>query len=82
MSLHDVTINLSGLNASVIIDGKDVTKGVRDLTLTWSPGRPGRLALDVDLYDVTTLGSTSTEVLVDDASAELLTTVGWTPPPT
>jgi hypothetical protein len=80
MTLRDVQINLSGPHASVIVDGKDVTKGVKDLTFTWAPGGPAHLRLDVELYDVTTLSSVTTELLIDEATAQLLETAGWTRP--
>ncbi len=54
-------------------------RGVRGLTLTSEVGEVPQLTLELLLHDISTIAEA--RVLIDDATAETLVALGWTPPP-
>ncbi|MDG4796216.1 hypothetical protein [Micromonospora sp. WMMD1082] len=74
-------IEVNGIGGGrVALDGKDVSGGVHGFTVTAALGEVTRLELDLSLFDVTTFDSAQTEVLIPEATRELLVGLGWIPP--
>jgi hypothetical protein len=61
-----------------VLDGTDVAPAATSLTLRAKPGRASELALTIRVDKVDVDGGL--RVVVDDATRELLTSAGWTPP--
>ncbi|MGW0626440.1 hypothetical protein [Streptomyces sp. NPDC002758] len=81
MSKHRVEIRTEGTRGQVLIDGHDIARGVTGLTFTAGIDQLcPTLHLDLQLIDVTELGSIEAEVLLGAGVAETLTKLGWTPP--
>jgi hypothetical protein len=80
VSRHQVEIRRNGPGHSVLIDGTDIAKSLTGLTLRMGAGAVPQLVLDVQLIDVTELGSVEAEVLLGNGVAETLKKLGWTPP--
>lgn len=82
MSIRDVQI--TGLapgyhNTRVTLDGTEVSRGLSGLTLQADAGDIPRLTLDLCMLDITKVGG-QMEILLSDATRELLVELGWTPP--
>ncbi|MFJ1653688.1 hypothetical protein ACIOC2_20320 [Streptomyces sp. NPDC088337] len=80
MTRHRVEVRTEGTRGQVLIDGQDIARSVTALTFTAGVDGMPRLTLDLQLIDVTELGSTETEVLLGEGVAETLKLLGWTPP--
>lgn len=80
MSRHQVEIRSKGPGHSVLIDGTDIARSLTGLTLRMGVGAVPQLVLDVQLIDVTELGSVEADVLLGEGVAETLKKLGWTPP--
>lgn len=81
MTRHHVEIRTDGTRGQVLIDGHDIARAVTGLTFTAGIDQPcPTLCLDLQLIDVTEVGSPETEVLLGDGVAETLKALGWTPP--
>lgn len=81
MSRHQVEIHQEGPEKyHVLIDGVDIAHGIVGLSLRMSVGEVPRVALDLDLIDVTQLGSVEAEVILRSGTHEALVALGWTPP--
>lgn len=65
--------------SSIALDGHDVADGVHGLTLTFAVSDVPRLSLDLHLAEDVAF-SGEVQVVIPDATAELLTRLGWTPP--
>lgn len=77
---YDVEITMDGVRGRVVVDGQDLSKGVRGFALRGGVGEITALELDLNLIDVTRVSSTSTEILIADEASEALIALGWTPP--
>ncbi|MGW4505704.1 hypothetical protein ACWENO_13795 [Streptomyces sp. NPDC004436] len=80
MSIHQVEIHQTGPAYRVLVDGVDVARHLDSLTFEARAGLPPRLRLEIDVVDVTTLGSVETEVVLGGGAHEALVALGWTPP--
>lgn len=80
MSKHQVEIRSKGIGHSVLIDGTDIARSLTGLTLRMGVGAVPQMVLDVQLIDVTELGSVEADVLLGNGVAETLKKLGWTPP--
>ncbi len=81
MSRHQVEIRSKGIGHSVLIDGTDIARNLTGLTLHMGiAGEVPQLVLDVQLIDVTEIGSIEADVLLGQGVAETLKKLGWTPP--
>jgi hypothetical protein len=81
MTRHHVEIRTEGTRGQVLIDGHDIAHAVTGLTFTAGVDQATpTLRLDLQLIDITELGSTETEVLLGHGVAETLQRLGWTPP--
>jgi hypothetical protein len=78
---HRVEIRTNGTRGQVLIDGHDIARAVTGLTFTAGVDQVvPSLQLDLQLIDVTELGSTETKVLLGETVTEALIALGWTPP--
>lgn len=77
---RNVEIWHDGLQGQVIVDGVDLTNAVR--AITWRTAVDERPSMDVELriFDVTTVSSKDTEMLLPNETIEALIALGWTPP--
>ena len=81
MTRHHVEIRTNGTRGQVLIDEHDISRAVTGLTFTaTSDGQVPQLRLDLQLIDVTELGSTEAQVLLGADVEETLKRLGWTPP--
>lgn len=78
--LKHVKLATNGLPAGchVIVDGHDISHGVRALTLTTDSHTPP--SLEVVIVAGETMFEGQARVYVDPRSAEILEQLGWTPP--
>ncbi|MFB7288990.1 hypothetical protein [Actinacidiphila glaucinigra] len=76
-----VQIRTQGTHSQVLIDGHDIARAVTGLTFKASVDQSvATLQLDLQLVDVTEIGSVDTEVVLGEAVADTLIALGWTPP--
>lgn len=80
MTRHRVEIRTEGTRGQVLIDGHDIARAVSALSFDANAGEIPTLRLDLQLIDVTELGSTEAEVLLGVEVGETLKRLGWTPP--
>ncbi|MER6435438.1 hypothetical protein ABT275_03615 [Streptomyces sp. NPDC001185] len=81
MTRHHVEIRTEGTRGQVLIDGHDIAKAVTGLTFSAGVDQlMPRLYLDLQLIDVTELGSVEADVMLGNGVAEALQLLGWTPP--
>ncbi|MEV5592224.1 hypothetical protein [Streptomyces sp. NPDC052496] len=81
MSRHQVEIKSDGpYHHQVLIDGANIAHALSGLTLHMRSCMVPRLELDVQLVDVTQLGSVEAEVVLGAGVTDMLTALGWTPP--
>lgn len=81
-SHHGATIKVNeDGQCTVQLGGHDLTQGVTGVKLEIAAGEFPRLVLDLSalLIDVTADGQVG--VVIPDATAEVLTRLGWSPPP-
>lgn len=78
---HHVVLQSNGIAHSTHIDGHDYSHSLRSATLELASGQPPLLTVTPLLID---LGDTELEqarIVIRPDVAELLTALGWTPPP-
>lgn len=77
-----VKITGDGLPGStgIHLDGHDVARTVRALTLSLGPDRLPSVELDVLVFGEMELDVEGAQVLLPEATRELLVRLGWTPP--
>lgn len=81
MSRHQVEIVSDGpLKHRVLIDGADIAKSLAGLTVHMGAGELPRIELDVQMVDVSRLGSLEAEVVLGAGAHDALVALGWTPP--
>jgi hypothetical protein len=81
MTRHHIEIKTEGTRGQVLIDGHDIARAVTGLTFTAGIDQTClKLTPNLQLIDVTELGSVEGEVLLGAGVAETLTKLGWTPP--
>lgn len=64
---------------TVMLDGEDISDGVRGLTLEAAVGEVTRVTLDIPVV-VTSEAADNVEVFMPDQTRDLLIKLGWTPP--
>ncbi|MER5916971.1 hypothetical protein ABT124_43135 [Streptomyces sp. NPDC001982] len=84
MSSHSLRLDLTNGKGAVILDGNNISHSIRSLNLQATAGQPPRVILEpVDLEPVVhtaDVTAAETVVTIPDATAQLLITLGWTPP--
>ncbi|SEN85471.1 hypothetical protein [Nonomuraea pusilla] len=85
MKRHKVTIlpNAGGFGAHGLqVDGHDISRGVRSLTMSLDPGTPPRVDLEMALVEVQRMEFETSELYISESTREALITLGWTAPAT
>lgn len=78
---HDVDIKVNSSSmGSVTVGGTDISKGVRAITWRAALDEFPCLELELRVFDVTTLSSEETEILIPEETAQALIALGWSPP--
>ncbi|WP_405549703.1 hypothetical protein [Streptomyces microflavus] len=77
MARH-ASVHLTDIGGTILVDGQDISRCVRSLTLTGDVRTGTRLELGLVLGEVQHEGQT--QVYLPARVAELLTALGWTPP--
>jgi hypothetical protein len=73
-------IDIKGIRSSIVLDGTDVSNGVRALTLRSAAGELTKLELEMCTTDGATITAGTALVAIADATANALITMGWLPP--
>lgn len=76
----EIEVAGNGRSGRIVLDGCDVSRGVRGFRVTSQCGELTRLELDLRVLDVTRLDSEETEIVIPDATRDALIALGWTPP--
>lgn len=77
---HHVAVASTGLTHRLVIDGTDVSRAVRSCTLHLTSGEQPLMLLDPCVVALDTTEADGVVVLVNEATADLLISLGWTPP--
>lgn len=72
-----ITLNHAG-HGTVLVDGKDISNGIRGLSFTSEAGKVSELTLDV-VPHITTIKGEARVILTAPSEAALIA-LGWTPP--
>lgn len=65
----------------VEVDGNDISKALRGLTVRLGAGHLPEVELDLSVIDVTDFGMPEVMVHIPEAVHDALVKLGWTPPP-
>lgn len=80
---HQVTITSNGTgtgNSSIHLDGRDISKGVREVDFHGAVGEADTVNLELIVFDGTRIDSDEAEVIIPDETRKALEALGWTPP--
>jgi hypothetical protein len=72
-------IELHGPSGRILLDGQDVSHGVRGVTLNHTIGHMPELEIDVVALDASTMEGEA-RIIIPEATAAVLKAIGWTPP--
>lgn len=72
-------LNLHKVGGTVEIDGHDITKAVRSVTVSAAAGEPSVMTLEMAVWEAAEIDGEVT-VEVPDAVRDALLKVGWTAP--
>lgn len=78
--LRTVQLGSDGVRHSLIVDGIDLSKGVRSAELTLASGELPMLVVDPIIMNLDGAELEHARVVVTDQAAEALVALGWTPP--
>ncbi|MET9999843.1 hypothetical protein ABZ069_23215 [Streptomyces microflavus] len=75
----EITMGESSMG-SIRVGGVDISDGVQ--SIAWRAARDECPSMELDLliFDVTTISSKDTEILLPDETVKTLIALGWTPP--
>ncbi|MEV4093791.1 hypothetical protein [Streptosporangium saharense] len=62
------------------LDGHNVAHGLRRAVLDLDPSRVPTLELEIRVHEIERLDAEEVQVLLPEATRDLLTRIGWTPP--
>lgn len=79
MTKHALLLDLVDGRGVVILDGHDVSAGVRSLNLEVQARQAIRVVLEPVVHTIHATAAEAT-VTIPHTTAQLLTTLGWTPP--
>lgn len=80
MTKVELELTPTGEGSKVIVDGHDITDEIRSLVLRAGPyGDLTTMTLELALPDPTKVEG-DLEALIPEATRQVLTTLGWTPP--
>jgi hypothetical protein len=77
---HTVRLSSDGMRHTLIVDGIDLSRGVRSARLTLATGELPTLVVDPIIFNLDGADLGSARVLVSDQAAAALVALGWTPP--
>lgn len=77
--MSQLRVSGKGRKYFVELDGRDVSNALRGVSLDLEAGELPRVLLDVLVYDLTT-NLEPENIEVPSYTAELLESIGWTPP--
>ena len=80
MTTHTVRLGSNGGRHTLIVDGIDLSRGVRAATLELASGELPTLTIDPIIFELDETEVQGARVLVTDHAAKALTALGWTPP--
>jgi len=78
--IHAVQLGSDGTRHTLIVDGIDLSHGVRAATLKLASGELPTLTIDPIIFELDEADVQHARVLVTDHAAKALTALGWTPP--
>ncbi|MFJ9628082.1 hypothetical protein ACIRU8_10360 [Streptomyces sp. NPDC101175] len=79
-SLRTVQLGSDGVHHSLIVDGIDLSRGMRSAQLKLAAGELPTLTLDPIIFNLDGADLGSVRVIVTDQAAKALVALGWTPP--
>lgn len=77
---HTVQLGSDGMHHSLIVDGIDLSRGMRSAQLTLASGRLPMLVLDPIIFNLDGTDLGDARVVVPAPAAAALIALGWTPP--
>ncbi|MFI6883389.1 hypothetical protein [Streptosporangium canum] len=83
MTRHRITItpNTPRFGAhQLLVDGHDISNGVRSLRLALNPGEIPTVELGLGIIEIDRMESEQAELYIPDTTRDALITLGWTPP--
>jgi hypothetical protein len=78
--MSKLSVSGAGMHAKVELDGQDISSALRGLTVRFDAHMAPTAVLNVDIYHAAEIDAKNVTVVLPDATAELLTRLGWTPP--
>lgn len=75
-----VQLGSDGIRHKVVLDGIDLSNGLRAAELTLASGEMPTLTLDPIIFNLDGAELERTRVVVTDHAAKALVALGWTPP--
>lgn len=70
----------NGDHASVVIDGIEVNRSIRSLSVNMEPDSLPRVTVDLLVHEVFEIGAKDGILVIDSSTADLLERHGWTAP--
>jgi len=77
---HTVQLGSDGMHHSLIVDGIDLSRGMRSAQLTLASGMMPTLVLDPIIFNLDGTDLGDARVVVADQAAAALVALGWAPP--
>lgn len=79
-STRTVRLSSDGVWHTCIVDGVDLSKGLRGVQLTLAGGELPTLTVDPLIFNLDGADLERTRLVVDEHAAKALVALGWTPP--
>lgn len=79
-SPRTVRLSSDGVWHTCVVDGVDLSKGLRGVQLTLAGGELPTLTIDPLIFNLDGADLESARVVVADNAAQALVALGWTPP--
>lgn len=83
MTRHRITIapNTPRFGShQLLVDGHDISNGVRSLRLSLGPGEIPSVELELGIVEIDRMESEQADLYIPDFTREALIALGWTPP--
>jgi hypothetical protein len=79
-SLRTVQLSSDGIIHKLVVDGIDLSRGLRGAQLSLAAGELPTLTVDPIIYNLDGADLGTARVVVTDQAAKALVALGWTPP--
>lgn len=79
-SARTVRLSSDGVRHTCIVDGVDLSKGLRGAQLTLASGELPTLTVDPIIFNLDGADLERARVVVNEQAAKALVALGWTPP--